>query len=86
MREQSRAISPSIFNEAPMTFLLLGGTAVIGATKFRRLASWNRRAAEAARGPDRPVSAVCALWNFGLAGWCLYPLARGCRAPRRMKQ
>ena len=31
-----------------------------------------------------PVSAVCALWNFGLAGWCLYPLARGCRAPRRM--
>ena len=29
------------------------------------------------------VSAVCALWNFGLAGWCLYPLARGCRAPRR---
>ena len=29
-------------------------------------------------------SAVCALWNFGLAGWCLYPLARGCRAPRRM--
>ena len=30
------------------------------------------------------LSAVCALWNFGLAGWCLYPLARGCRAPRRM--
>ena len=27
---------------------------------------------------------MCALWNFGLAGWCLYPLARGCRAPRRM--
>ena len=26
---------------------------------------------------------MCALWNFGLAGWCLYPLARGCRAPRR---
>ena len=25
---------------------------------------------------------MCALWNFGLAGWCLYPLARGCRAPR----
>ena len=35
------------------------------------------------RSTDR-VSAVCALWNFGLAGWCLYPLARGCRAPRRM--
>ena len=28
---------------------------------------------------------MCALWNFGLAGWCLYPLARGCRAPRRMR-
>ena len=34
--------------------------------------------------PD-PISAVCALWNFGLAGWCLYPSARGCRAPRRMR-
>ena len=28
---------------------------------------------------------MCALWNFGLAGWCLYPLARGCRVPRRMR-
>ena len=27
---------------------------------------------------------MCALWNFGLARWCLYPLARGCRARRRM--
>ena len=40
--------------------------------------TWRRR-------PSLGVSAVCALWNFGLAGWCLYPLARGCRAPRRMR-
>jgi hypothetical protein len=53
MREQSRAISPSIFNEATMTFPQLGGTAVIGAPPRR----FDSPAAKAANS-DSPWSAV----------------------------